>query len=94
MNRVFFGVVYNLDFGGVGVWNCFVNMFSRFVDDRLSFLPRIRECQCVDCWWCFCVGVSGFIVGVRLITGVGGLTVRVCFFSFSLLMMLLMTLFG
>ena len=71
----FFGVVYNLDFGGVGVWNCFVNMLSHFVDDRLSFVTSIRECQCDDCWWCFCVGVSGFIVGV------GGLIVRVCFFS-------------
>ena len=46
-------------------------------------MPSIRECQCDDCWWCFCVGVSGFIVGVRLITGVGGLTVRVCFFLFT-----------
>ena len=44
----FFGVVYNLDFGGVGVWNCFVNMLSHFVDDRLSFVTSIRKCQCDD----------------------------------------------
>ena len=39
------------------------------------------------------VGVSGFIVCVGLIAGVGGLIVRVSLF-FSLLMMLLMTVFG
>ena len=32
----FLGVVYDLDFSGVGVWNGFVDMFSHFVDDRLS----------------------------------------------------------
>ena len=72
-----------MDFGGVGAWNCFVNMLSHFVDDRLSFVISIRECQCDDCWWCFCVRVSGFIVGVGLIAGVGGLIVRVCFFLFT-----------
>ena len=32
----FFRVVYDLDFSGVGGWNGFVDMFSHFVDDRLS----------------------------------------------------------
>ena len=32
----FFSDVYDLDFSGVGVWNGFVDMFSHFVDDRLS----------------------------------------------------------
>ena len=82
MNRVFWCYVYNLDFGGVGVWNCFVNLLSHFIDDRLSFVTSIKECQCDDCWWCFCVGVSGFIAGVGLIAGVGGLIVCVCFFPF------------
>ena len=27
----FFGVVYNLDFGGVGIWNCFVNILLMIV---------------------------------------------------------------
>ena len=72
-----------MDFGGAGVWNCFVNMLSHFVDDGLSFVTSIRKCQCDDCWWCFCVGVSGFILGVGLFAGVGGLIVRVCFFLFT-----------
>ena len=50
-------------------------MLSHFVDDRLSFVTSIR--------WCFCVGVCGFIVGVGLMAGVGGLIFRVCFFLFT-----------
>ena len=44
-------------------------------------MTSIRKYQCDDCWWCICVGVSGFIVGVGLI--VGGLIVSVCFFPFT-----------
>jgi len=72
-----------LDFGGVGVWDGFVDVFSHFVDNRLSFVTSIRKCQCDDCWWCFRVGVSGFIVGAGLIAGVGGINVRVCSFLFT-----------
>ena len=46
-------------------------------------LTSIRKCQYDDCLWCFCVGVSGFILGVGLIAGVGGLIVCVCFFLFT-----------
>ena len=38
----FFSAVYDLDFGGVGVWNSFVDMLSRFVDDLFSFVTSIR----------------------------------------------------
>ena len=58
-------------------------VLSHFVDDRLSFVTSIRKYQCDACWWCFCVGVSGFILGVGLISGVGGLIVRVFFFLFT-----------
>ena len=38
----FFSVVYDLDFSGVGGWNSFVDMISRFVDDLFSFVTSIR----------------------------------------------------
>ena len=62
----------------------FVDVLSYFVDDCLSLVTSIRKCQCDDCWWCICVGVSWFIVGVGLMAGVGELIVRVCFFPFTL----------
>ena len=46
-------------------------------------MASTRKCQCDDCWWCFCVVVSGFTVGVGLIASVGGLIDRGCFFLFT-----------
>ena len=58
----FFSVVYDL----VVVIGMVLCVLSHFVDDGLSFVTSIRKCQCDECWGCFCVGVSGFIVGVCL----------------------------
>ena len=39
----FFGVVDDLDFGGVGVLDGVVDVFFHFVDDRFTFVTSIRK---------------------------------------------------